>query len=85
MLRFLETRFGVEVPNLSMWRRGNTGDLTSAFNFKGGDYSKPKLPKVSLTRRQLESGGCETSGPVTVPPNSFPEQPAGTRPKPSGL
>ena len=32
-LRFLETRFGVEVPNLSAWRRSVTGDLTSAFNF----------------------------------------------------
>jgi phospholipase C len=32
-LRFLETRFGVRVPNLSSWRRKVTGDLTSAFNF----------------------------------------------------
>jgi hypothetical protein len=31
-LRLLETRFGVEVPNLSAWRRRVTGDLTSAFN-----------------------------------------------------
>src|SRR5205085_1286025 len=31
-LRFLETRFGVEVPNLSRWRRSVTGDLTSALN-----------------------------------------------------
>ena len=33
LLRFLETRFGAEVPNLSAWRRSVTGDLTSAFNF----------------------------------------------------
>src|SRR5205085_4115610 len=32
-LRFLETRFGAEVPNLSAWRRQATGDLTSAFSF----------------------------------------------------
>src|SRR5581483_10645905 len=32
-LRFIETRFGAEVPNLSSWRRSVTGDLTSAFNF----------------------------------------------------
>ncbi|MGH9920937.1 MAG: phospholipase C, partial [Nitrososphaerales archaeon] len=29
-LRFLETLFGVTVPNLSAWRRANTGDLSSA-------------------------------------------------------
>ena len=33
ILRFLEARFGAEVPNLSAWRRETTGDLTSAFNF----------------------------------------------------
>jgi len=32
-LRFLETRFGPRVPNLSAWRRKTTGDLTNAFNF----------------------------------------------------
>ena len=31
ILRFLEARFGAEVPNLSEWRREVTGDLTSAF------------------------------------------------------
>src|SRR5205085_9983779 len=33
LLRFIETRFGAEVPNLSAWRRSVTGDLTRAFNF----------------------------------------------------
>ena len=28
LLRFIETRFGVEVPNLSAWRRSVTGDMT---------------------------------------------------------
>jgi phospholipase C len=32
LLRFLETRFGAEVPNLTGWRRSATGDLTSALN-----------------------------------------------------
>src|SRR6202045_1527871 len=32
-LRFVETRFGVEIPNLTAWRWSVTGDLTSAFNF----------------------------------------------------
>ena len=30
LLRVIETRFGVEVPNLSPWRRSVTGDLTAA-------------------------------------------------------
>jgi phospholipase C len=77
ILRFLETRFGVEVPNLSAWRRELTGDLTSAFNFAGPDGSKPKLPTVPLSATQLGSGGCAVRGPVTVPPNSFPEQALG--------
>jgi phospholipase C len=44
-MRFLETRFGVEVPNLSAWRRRTTGDLASAFNFAARpNTSRPRLP-----------------------------------------
>jgi len=46
LLRFLETRFGVEVPNLSAWRRATCGDLTSALDFAAPDPSLPKLPTV---------------------------------------
>jgi len=85
ILRFLETRFGAEVPNLSQWRRELTGDLTSAFNFAERDKSRPELPLVNLSRQQLESGGCTVTGPVTVPPNSQPEQQPGLWRHPSGL
>jgi phospholipase C len=80
-LRFLETRFGVEVPNLSRWRRRVTGDLTSAFNFAAAPKaSKPSLPKVS--------GGAACSGalPVAVPthiPTAHQER--GKRKRPSGI
>ncbi len=84
MLRFLETRFGAEVPNLSQWRRELTGDLTSAFNFKGPDASRPELPSTELTPAELTGGPCTTRGPVTVPPNSLPLQPPGHRRRPSG-
>src|SRR6516165_7784583 len=30
LLRFIETRFGVAVPNLTAWRREATGDMTGA-------------------------------------------------------
>ena len=32
ILRFLEARFGAEVPNVCAWRRATVGDLTSSFN-----------------------------------------------------
>jgi phospholipase C len=44
MLRFLETRFGVQVPNLSAWRRRVTGDLTSTLHVSSPDTSVPSLP-----------------------------------------
>ena len=58
MLRFLETRFGAEVPNLSAWRRSVTGDLTSAFNFRSVDKTKPTLPKESLLNLQVLGSNC---------------------------
>jgi len=49
LLRFLETRFGVEVPNLSAWRRSVTGDLTRALALhRPPDASVPTLPATSL-------------------------------------
>jgi phospholipase C len=48
-LRFIETRFGVEVPNLSAWRRGVTGDLTAALNLTTAPVtSVPALPATSI-------------------------------------
>jgi phospholipase C len=84
LLRFLEARFGVEVPNLSEWRRENTGDLTSAFNFIKPNKSKGKLPKIKVTKEEEGRGACETSTPLTVPPNSFPEEGSRVWPRPSG-
>jgi phospholipase C len=37
VVRFLERWTGVEEPNISDWRRTVCGDLTSAFDFSGGD------------------------------------------------
>jgi phospholipase C len=84
MLRFLETRFGVEVPNLSPWRRETVGDLTSAFNFAKRNSTGGNLPNVRLTKHEVKDGACEESAPVTVPPNSFPEEGAREWKTPSG-
>jgi phospholipase C len=78
-LRFLETRFGVEVPNLSAWRRGATGDLTSAFNFAAlPNYGKPSLPSVTAP-------SCSSWGPPKSTSGPFPQQEKGTRKHPSGV
>jgi phospholipase C len=66
LLRFLETRFGPEVPNLSMWRRSATGDLTKAFNFAAVDTSVPALPKPSLTDSRILTSSCAAGAPLSL-------------------
>jgi phospholipase C len=80
-LRFLETRFGVEVPNLSAWRRKTCGDLTSAFNFAAPPITKrPSLPNPPTPAM------CPTTRtPPTPLPQGIPTQEKGTRKRPSGI
>jgi phospholipase C len=79
-LRFLETRFGVEVPNLSAWRRSVTGDLTAAFNFaRPPKTSRPSLPNVAMPAM------CPTTPTPMPTPQPFPKQEKGTRKRPSGI
>ena len=66
LLRFLETRFGAEVPNLSAWRRATVGDLTSAFNFTKPDPSIPALPDTQTAFSQTVTG-CLASLSSTTP------------------
>jgi phospholipase C len=88
VLRFLETRFGAEVPNLSAWRRSAVGDLTSAFNFKAPDTSIPNLPAtVPAIGQAIQQCADNLAGftaypvPATQTP---PTQETGTASKPSG-
>jgi phospholipase C len=89
VLRFLETRFGAEVPNLSAWRRATVGDLTSALNFKKPDQSIPNLPSTFPGIPQaIVQCAANLAGmtPYTVPnPQTVPMQEAGTAPRPSGV
>ena len=49
-LFLLEKLFGVTVPNVSNWRRGTVGDLTSALALgKPAQAVPPILPDASLT------------------------------------
>ena len=47
VIRFLETRFGVQEPNITPWRRAVCGDLTSAFDFTSHDARHVSLPATS--------------------------------------
>src|SRR6201993_486383 len=88
VLRFLETLFGAEVPNLSAWRRATVGDLTGALNFKKTDQSVPALPSPATAVSEILSQCASTlTGTTTYPvpnPQSLPTQEAGTAPRPSG-
>jgi phospholipase C len=68
VIRFLELRFGVREPNISVWRRAVAGDLTSAFNFSSpNDEALPTLSVLS----KPDADDCRTSqeklAPVPVP------------------
>jgi phospholipase C len=99
LLRFLERRFGPEVPNLSAWRRSVTGDLTSAFSFDtAADSSVPSLPSASRTDPRIVNSDCPTQAPdatsenapgltrypLPKPPQAMPRQERGRRRKPKG-
>jgi phospholipase C len=88
VLRFLETRFGAEVPNLSAWRRTAVGDLTSAFNFVAPDQSVPTLPSPLPAIPSIVSQCTATlagTTPYPVPnPQISPAQETGMPKRPSG-
>lgn len=88
VLRFLETLFGAEVPNLSAWRRATVGDLTSALNFKSPDQSIPNLPStIPAVSQIIQECTDNLAGfvPFTVPATqTMPDQESGTAPSPSG-
>ena len=87
LLRFIEARFGVEVPNLSAWRRSVTGDMTSALALgRRPDTSVPRLPGASLGDLKVAeqavldalAGTFDVGIPYPAPTvNSMPAQEAG--------
>ena len=87
VLRFLETRFGAEVPNLSAWRRSAVGDMTSAFNFSKPDTSIPALPStVAELPTIITECVANLAGflPYPLPsPQTMPTQEAGTPVRPN--
>jgi phospholipase C len=66
-LRLIETRFGVEVPNLSRWRRETCGDLTATLGLgEPPRFDVPALPETVHRLAQVE----RTAG--TLPPPQVP-------------
>jgi phospholipase C len=88
LLRFLETRFGAEVPNLSAWRRATVGDMTSAFNFTKPDTSIPALPStvsaIQSIITECTNNLAGFSGFTLPTPQTMPIQEPGSPLRPSG-
>ncbi len=63
-LRFLETLFSVTAPNISTWRRSQTGDLTSSLASLGAPITKvPRLPLASDSTTTPPVGPLVTASP----------------------
>jgi phospholipase C len=67
LLRLLETRFGVEVPNLSDWRRQTVSDLTSTLRFEHEQANVPNLPVQGLTDKVVDRECAHISSPPQPP------------------
>jgi phospholipase C len=80
-LRFIEKRFGAEVPNLTQWRRDTCGDLTSAFGF--GEPPNASVPVLPATAGPLADVLRRLKSPILPKPaaprrQSMPAQEAAT-------
>ncbi len=81
-LRLLEARFGVEVPNLSQWRRQTCGDLTAAFGFGAAPrFDVPHLPETEHALRMAEERAMGLPPPAVPARQVLPRQEPGSRPR----
>jgi hypothetical protein len=80
-LRFLETRFGIPVPNLSAWRRSVTGDFTGAISCPDGpNVTVPKLPDADALAKAADASCKRTSPTPDYEHQVMPKQESGHRP-----
>lgn len=80
VIRFLERRFGVAEPNISLWRRAICSDLTGAFDFAAPNLKRlQRLPETaSLHARTAAIVGQVT--PQAPKIRALPAQAPGIRP-----
>lgn len=74
IIRFLETRFEVEEPNISSWRRSVCGDLNSVFDFEQAERSAPRPSAAGLM--------AAVDAAATLPPPALPRVQAPPRQEP---
>ena len=67
ILRLLETRFGVEAPLISAWRRDTCADLADAFDFTTFDAGVPDLPATADRAAEFAVGVCSDKPPASPP------------------
>lgn len=80
VLRLIETRFGVEIPNLSRWRRETCGDLASAFAFGSpARLDVPNLPETAYALRMAEERAMSLPAPQVPVAQSMARQESGSR------
>ena len=77
VIRFMEKRFGVMEPNISLWRRAVCGDLTSAFDFTRPDDSAfasalPDTEALAALARLLTESVLPAAPPAAAPPQQQP-------------
>jgi phospholipase C len=81
-LRLIETRWGVEIANLSAWRRATCGDLTAALGFgEPVRLDVPALPETRSAVTRAEEEAMTLPPPVPPPLGTMPSQEPGTRPR----
>jgi phospholipase C len=86
-LKLVAERFGVQIPNVSVWRRDTVGDLTSTMFQSKPTTAVPDLPATAVvmpdsgscaaTSQDTESGGATPTIPTQ---QSMPNQQGGSRP-----
>jgi phospholipase C len=81
-LKLLETRFGVEVANLTPWRRQTVGDLTSAFGFgQPARYDVPRMPETETALKLVEARVMSLPPPTVPQVQTLARQEPGSRPR----
>ena len=79
-LDFFEQCFGVEIPNLSAWRRATCGDLTATLAFgEPPRLDVPVLPETSGALARVEREIMTLPAPAVPARQAMPVQESGAR------